>query len=63
MYMYRQFSQPLKVTDSPKVVIPVKTGVQRFCNMLKSLDSGFHRNDDFWAFSTFDESIKGNVIF
>ena len=29
-----------------------------FCKMLQSLDSGFHRNDDFWAFSTFDESIK-----
>jgi hypothetical protein len=29
-----------------------------FCNMLKSLDSGFHRNDDSWAFLTFDESIK-----
>ena len=41
-----------------KVVTPVKTGDQCFCNALKSLDSGFHRNDDSWAFSTFDESIK-----
>jgi transposase-like protein len=36
----------------------VKTGVQCFCNALKSLDSGFHRNDDSWAFLTFDELIK-----
>ena len=51
----------LKMTTSSKVVTPVKTGVQYFCNMLKSLDSGFHRNDDFWVFSTFDESIKDNL--
>ncbi len=50
-----------KLMDSSKVVTPVKTGVQCFCNMLKYLDSGFHRNDDFWAFSTFDESIKVNL--
>jgi len=39
---------------SSKVVTPVKTGVQCFCNPLKSLDSGacpglrsgVHRNDD-----------------
>jgi hypothetical protein len=35
----------------------VKTGVQCFCNALKSLDSGFHRNDDSWAFLTFDEFV------
>ena len=40
---------------SSKVVTPVKTGVQCFCNPLKSLDSGFHRNDDSWAFLTFYE--------
>ena len=43
---------------SSKVVTPVKTGVQCFCNSLKSLDSGFHRNDDSWAFLTFDEFVK-----
>ena len=43
---------------SSKVVTPVKTGVQCFCNPLKSLDSGFHRNDDSWAFLTFDEFVK-----
>ena len=42
---------------SSKVVTPVKTGVQFFCNPLKSLDSGFHRNDDSWAFLTFDEFV------
>jgi len=36
----------------------VKTGVQCFCNALKSLASGFHRNDDSWAFSTFYEVVK-----
>ena len=43
---------------SSKVVTPVKTGVQCFCNPLKSLDSGFHRNDDSWTFLTFDEFVK-----
>jgi hypothetical protein len=28
-----------------KVVTPVKAGVQYFCNTLKFLDSGVHRND------------------
>ena len=45
------------LTASSKVVTPVKTGVQCFCKMLKFLDSGFHRNDDFRVFLTFDESI------
>jgi len=40
----------------------VKTGVQCFRNTLKSLDSGFHRNDDSWAFSTFYEAIKGGYL-
>jgi len=31
--------------NSQKVVTPVKTGVQRFCNDSKKLDSGFRRND------------------
>jgi hypothetical protein len=46
---------------SSKVVTPVKTGVQCFCNHLKSLDSGFHRNDDSWAFLTFNEFVKYSV--
>jgi hypothetical protein len=29
-----------------KVVTPVKTGVQNFCNYPKTLDSGIHRNDE-----------------
>ncbi len=36
----------------------MKTGVQCFCNTVKSLDSGFHRNDDSWAFSTFYEVAR-----
>jgi len=57
---------------SSKVVTPVKTGVQCFCNPLKSLvsgacpglRSGIHRNDDSWAFLTFDEFviIRCNLI-
>ena len=52
------FSAGAILTASSKVVTPVKTGVQCFCNMLKFLDSGVHRNDGCWAFSTFDESIR-----
>jgi len=29
-----------------KIVTPVKTGVQNFCNYSKSLDSGIRRNDE-----------------
>jgi len=46
------------LTLSSKVATPVKTGCPVFCNMLKFLDSGFNRNDDSWAFLTFDESIN-----
>jgi hypothetical protein len=47
--------------NRPKVVTPVKTGVQYFCNTLKFLDSGLHRNDDFGAFSTFDQFNKVDI--
>ena len=47
---------------SSKVVTPVKTGVQCFCNPLKFLDSGFHRNDDSWAFLTFDEFVIDKAL-
>ncbi len=51
---------------SSRVVAPVKTGVQYFCNALKSVDSGacpglrsgIHRNDDSWAFLTFGEFVN-----
>jgi hypothetical protein len=33
------------LTDSQKVVTPVKTGVQWFYNYLNLLDSDFRRND------------------
>jgi len=36
-----------KMMASQKVVSPVKTGVQRFYNYLKLLDSGFRRNDNY----------------
>ena len=36
----------------------MKTGVQKLCNQLKKLDSGFRRNDKEWYFFTFYEFIK-----
>ena len=36
----------------------MKIGVQKFCNQLKKLDSGFRRNDKKWCFSTFYEFIN-----
>jgi hypothetical protein len=45
------------MTATGKVVTPVKTGVQCFYNVLNPLDSGFHRNNDSWVFSTFYESV------
>jgi hypothetical protein len=49
---------------SSKIVTPVKTGVQCLCDRMKSLDSGFHRNDDLPGFrrnSKLSEVI-GNVL-
>jgi len=40
-----------------KVVTPLKNGVQRFHKCLRTLDSGFRRNDGKRAFSTFYETI------
>jgi hypothetical protein len=36
----------------------VKTGVQMIRNCLKTLDSGFRRNDGKWYLLTFYETIK-----
>ncbi len=36
----------------------MKIGVQKLCNQLKKLDSGFRRNDKKCCFSTFYEFIK-----
>jgi len=43
---------------SQKVVTPVKSGVQKTCNGLKALDSGFRRNDRKRRFPTSYETIK-----
>jgi len=43
--------------NSQKVVTPVKTGVQPFRNLLKTLDSGFRRNDEMSLFFLFCECI------
>jgi hypothetical protein len=48
----------LKHDGLVKVVTPVKTGVQGIHDALKTLDSGFRRNDGTGAFSTFYERIK-----
>jgi hypothetical protein len=40
----------------------VKTGVQCFRNYLKSLDSGFRRNDDHLPFSTSYDFIIENLF-
>ena len=36
----------------------MKTGVQKLCNQMKKLDSGFRRNDKKWCFSIFYETVK-----
>jgi hypothetical protein len=43
----------LRLMVSKKIVTPVKTGVQRFYNYLKRLDSGFSRNDENVQFLNF----------
>jgi hypothetical protein len=37
----------VKSQKCPRIVIPVKTGIQRFQRVTKTLDTGFHRCDDF----------------
>jgi len=37
----------VKSRKCPRIVIPVKTGSQRFQRVTKTLDTGFHRCDDF----------------
>ena len=46
-----------------KVVIPVKTGIQRFCNTLKRLDSHFRGNDRFFFSKTFARASKAKHSF
>ena len=37
----------VKSRNYPEIVIPVKTGIQRFKHVTKILDTGFHRCDNF----------------
>jgi hypothetical protein len=37
----------VKIPTGPFFVIPAKAGIQFFQIIIKSLDSGFHRSDDF----------------
>jgi len=41
------FDELVKSQKCPRIVIPVKTGIQRFQRVTKTLDTGFHRCDDF----------------
>jgi len=42
-----QFNAFVKSRKCPRIVIPVKTGIQIFQRVTKILDTGFHRCDDF----------------
>ena len=41
------FDDLVKSRKFRRIVIPVKTGIQRFQHVTKTLDIGFHRGDDF----------------
>jgi len=41
----------VKIRNSIEFVIPAKAGIQFFQGVIKSLDSGFHRSDDFSEFT------------
>jgi len=51
-------NKPGKFAVTQEVVTPVKTGVQKKCNRLISLDSGFRRNDENVLLLTCCENIK-----
>ena len=46
-YLIVTFDDLVKSRKCPRIVIPVKTGIQRFRCFTKTLDTGFHRCDDF----------------
>jgi len=51
----------IKTTEAlAKIVIPVKTGIQRFCNALKRPDSHFRGNDTLFFFKTFARASTVN---
>ena len=35
-----------KSRKCPRIVIPAKTGIQRFLHVIRTLDAGIHRCDD-----------------
>ena len=41
--IFNEFVKSLRMLRS---VIPAKAGIQFFCKLMNSLDSGFHRSDD-----------------
>jgi hypothetical protein len=49
---------PLSLLFNPEILTQVKTGVQMIRNCLKTLDSGFRRNDGKWYLLTFYETIN-----
>ena len=43
----------VKSPGTPFAVIPAKAGIQSFRRLMNTLDSGFHRSDDFFRSSFF----------
>ena len=58
----RVFYDGVKLDNLVKSRHPVEKRGPAFCNSMKTLDSGFRRNDEKRAFGTFYESIKDGLI-
>jgi len=44
---FLKFDDLVKTLKMPNFVIPAKAGIQYFQTLINTLDSGFHRSDDF----------------
>ncbi len=54
------------LVKSPQIrfsVIPAKAGIQSFQIVINSLDSGFHRSDDFLRDHQFSSILAKTIIF
>ena len=61
--MLKQLRKYLYMEVLAKVVIPVRTEIQRFCSVLKRLDSHFRGNDEIGLFKTFARASYVILIF
>jgi hypothetical protein len=52
--------EQVKIRNPIEFVIPAKAGIQFFQGVIKSLDSGFHRSDDFPEFTRIG---RGKIFF